>query len=123
MKNLLLSQLSQHDLSRLERHLKVSPFEQHSVLFDAEREIERVYFPAGAVVSLVATLESGDTVEAAMIGVDGVVGASAALGGKISFSRAVVQLSGDIVVCTVDGLRSAALQSPALLSLLLRYEQ
>jgi len=123
MKNLLLSQLSQHDSSQLERHLKVLSFEQHSVLFDTEREIERVYFPAGAVVSLVATLESGDTVEAAMVGADGVLGASAALGGGISFSRAVVQLSGDIIVCTVSGLRSAALQSPALLSLLLRYEQ
>ena len=92
-------------------------------LFDAEREIDFVYFPAGAVVSLVVTLESGEMVEAAMVGADGVVGASAALDGRISLSRGIVQLSGDMIVCPIDGLKSAALQSPALLSVLLRHEQ
>ena len=51
------------------------------------------------------------------------VGASAALDGRISLSRGIVQLSGDMVACSVDGLRSAALQSPQLLSLLIRHEQ
>jgi CRP-like cAMP-binding protein len=74
-------------------------------------------------VSLVVTLESGDMVEAAMVGSDGVVGASAALDGRISLSLGVVHLGGDIVVCSIDGLKSAALQSPKLLSLLIRHEQ
>jgi hypothetical protein len=63
-------------------------------LLEAEQEIKHVYFPTGAVVSLVVTLESGDVVEAAMVGSDGVVGASAALDGRISLSRGIVQLSG-----------------------------
>jgi biotin operon repressor len=62
-------------------------------------------------------------VEAAMVGADGVVGASAALDGRISLSRGIIQLSGDMVVCSIDGLKSAALQSPKLLSLLIRHEQ
>ena len=123
MKNLLLGQLGQDDFSRLEPYLKTMPFTQHSVLFEAEREIEHVYFPTTAVVSLVVTLESGDMVEAAMVGSDGVVGASAALDGRISLSLGVVQLGGDIVVCSIEGLKSAALQSPKLLSLLIRHEQ
>jgi CRP-like cAMP-binding protein len=123
MKNLLLSQLSQDDFNRLQPYLKIAPFKQHSVLFEAEQEIKHVYFPTSAVVSLVVTLESGDIVEAAMVGSDGVVGASAALDGRISLSRGIVQLSGDIVVCSIDGLKSAALQSPKLLSLLIRHEQ
>jgi hypothetical protein len=53
MKNLLLEQLSQDDFTRLEPYLKVIPFKQHSILFEAECEIEHVYFPAGGVVSLV----------------------------------------------------------------------
>jgi len=92
-------------------------------LFEAEQEIEHVYFPTGAVVSLVVTLGSGQSVEAAMVGSDGVVGASSALDGRISLSRGIVQLAGDMVVCSIDGLRSAALQSPSLLSLLIRHEQ
>ncbi|NOJ45995.1 Crp/Fnr family transcriptional regulator [Bradyrhizobium archetypum] len=123
MMNLLLSQLSQGDFKRLEPYLKVTSFKQHSVLFEAEQEIKHVYFPTGAVVSLVVTLASGETVEAAMVGADGVVGASAALDGRISLSRGIVQLAGDIIICSIDGLKSTALQSPKLLSLLIRHEQ
>jgi len=46
-----------------------------------------------------------------------------ALDGRISLSRGIVQLSGDMVICSVDGLKSTALQSPQLLSLLIRHEQ
>jgi CRP-like cAMP-binding protein len=123
MKNRLLSQLGQDDFDRLQPFLKSTPFKQHSLLFEAEQEIQHVYFPAGGVVSLIVTLDSGEAVEAAMVGSDGVVGASAALDGRISLSRGVVQLAGDIVVCNIEGLRSAALQSPQLLSLLIRHEQ
>ena len=123
MKNLLLGKLGQEDFSRLEPYLKTMPFTQHSVLFEAEREIEHVYFPTTAVVSLVVTLESGDMVEAAMVGSDGVVGASAALDGRISLSLGVVQLGGDIVVCSLAGLKAAAMKSQSLLSLLIRHEQ
>jgi CRP-like cAMP-binding protein len=123
MKNLLLTQLSQADFERLEPYLKITPFKQHSVLFEAEQEIKHVYFPTGAVVSLVVTLGSGETVEAAMVGADGVVGASAALDGRISLSRGIIQLAGDIAVCSLEGLKTAALQSPQLLALLIRHEQ
>jgi len=98
-------------------------FEQHRVLFDADQRIRHVYFPTKAVVSLVITLSTGEMVEAAMVGKDGVVGASAALDGKVSLSRGIVQLSGEMVVCSIDALKSAALQSPKLLSLLIRHEQ
>src|SRR5690242_8004257 len=100
MKNLLLAQLSQDDFNRLEPFLKLTPFKQHAVLFEAEQEIKHVYFPTTAVISLVAALEGGEVVEAAMVGADGVIGASAALDGRISLSRGIVQLSGEIVVCS-----------------------
>jgi hypothetical protein len=52
----------------------------------------------GAVVSLVVTLGTGDMVEAAMVGTDGVVGASAALTDEFPsaaelFSWPVISLS------------------------------
>ena len=86
MKNLLLSQLGDDDFNRLEPYLKITPFTQHTVLFEAEQEIKHVYFPTGAVVSLVVTLSTAELVEAAMVGADGVVGASAALDGRISLA-------------------------------------
>jgi CRP-like cAMP-binding protein len=123
MKNLLLSLVSPSDLKRLEPHLKPARFEQHHVLFEADEPISHVYFPTSAVVSLVVTLSTGDMIEAAMVGNDGVVGASAALDGKIAPSRGIIQLGGDIVVCDIDGLKSIALQSPKMLALLIRHEQ
>ena len=123
MKNLLLARLSPADLRLLEPHLKPTTFKQHTILFQAEEAIRHVYFPTGAVVSLVVSLSSGEMVEAAMVGMDGVVGASAALDGKVSLSRGIIQLAGDAIVCDIDGLKSAALKSPQLLSLLIRHEQ
>ena len=93
------------------------------MLFEPDEEIDHVYFPVNAIVSLVATLSTGEMIEAAMVGRDGVVGASAALDGKISLSRGIIQLSGEIVVCEIEPLKSAALQNPKLLSLLIRHEQ
>jgi CRP-like cAMP-binding protein len=123
MKNFLLELISPSDLKILAPHLNPAYFEQHRVLFDADQRIRHVYFPTKAVVSLVITLSTGEMVEAAMVGKDGVVGASAALDGKVSLSRGIVQLSGEMVVCSIDALKSAALQSPKLLSLLIRHEQ
>ena len=123
MKNILLSLLSTSDLKRLEPYLKPTQFEQHHVLFEADEQIRHVYFPTGGVVSLVVTLSTGETVEVAIVGLDGVVGASAALDGKVALSRGIVQLGGEIVVCDIEALKSTALQSPKLLALLIRHEQ
>jgi CRP-like cAMP-binding protein len=123
MKNLLLNQLLPSDFKHLEPHLKTMHFEQHHVLFEAEQEIRHVYFPASAVVSLVTALSTGEMIEVAMTGRDGVIGASAALDGKVAVSRGIIQLAGEIVVCDVDALKYTALQSPQLLSLLIRHEQ
>jgi CRP-like cAMP-binding protein len=123
MKNLLLGLLSPSDLKALSPYLKPTRFEQHHVLFEADERIRHVYFPTGGVVSLVITLSTGEIIEAAMVGMDGVVGASAALDGKISLSRGIVQLAGEIVVCDLNALKSVALQSPKLLALLIRHEQ
>ena len=123
MKNFLLGHLSPSDLKRLEPNLKPARFEQHHVLFEADEEIRHVYFPSSAVISLVITLSTGEMIEAAMIGRDGVVGASAALDGRISLSRGIVQLGGEIMVCDIEALKSVALESPKLLALVIRHEQ
>jgi hypothetical protein len=51
-------------------------------------------FPNDAVVSLVIPLATGEIVETAMTGRDGVIGAGASLNGSVSFNRAVVQIAG-----------------------------
>ena len=92
-------------------------------MFEAGGEVSAIYFPTGAIISLVVGLSSGEMVEAAMVGKDGVVGASAALGGNVPGNRGIVQLAGTAMTCNMDALKSAALQSHTLLSALVRHEQ
>jgi CRP-like cAMP-binding protein len=121
--NAILDSLPAGDAAALRKILKTVRLEQQKVLSDPGDTITHVYFPTSAIVSLVATLSNGAMVEAAMVGRDGIIGASAALDGKISFSRAIVQLSGDCMQCDIASLRQAALKSEPLLSLLIRHEQ
>ena len=122
-KNLLLASLSKSDFDLLGSHLRPFEFRQNQVLCEAGDTVSAVYFPYDAVVSLVVPLASGEMIEAAMVGRDGVSGGAAALDGKISLSRAITQIRGQGVMCDVDALKRVALQSPTLLSLLVRHEQ
>src|SRR3954466_4315315 len=121
--NLLLESLSPGDTASLQPHLKRVELAQQSVLYHEGGAIEAVYFPMDCIVSLVVGLSTGEMIEAAMVGRDGVVGAAAALDGKLSLSRAIVQLGGIAMVCEIDALRTVAMQSQSMLSLLIRHEQ
>ena len=99
--NLLLASLSESDASALRPHLKSVHLDHERILFEAGDKISDIYFPTGAIVSLVAGLSSGEIIEAAMVGKDGVVGAFAALGGNIPINRGIVQLAGPALTCTV----------------------
>jgi CRP-like cAMP-binding protein len=120
--NLLLTSLSATDLKLLEPHLRPFDFQQHNVLFEAGQPISAAYFPFDAVVSRVVALSTGEAIEAAMVGRDGIIGASAAFDGKFALSRAVVVIAGRGVSCDVDALKRAVLQSATLHSLLIRHE-
>ena len=58
-----------------------------------------------------------------MVGKDGAVGLSSALDGKVALSRAIVQLSGDAMVCDPSAFKGAVLQSEKLISKVMRHEQ
>jgi CRP-like cAMP-binding protein len=121
--NVILAALSEGDASALRPHLKPAHLPQKTVLYEAGDTIKAIYFPTNAVISLVITLESGETTEAAMVGKDGAIGIASALDGKIAMSRAIVQLSGDAFVCDPAAFKGVAMQSERLISLVMRHEQ
>jgi CRP-like cAMP-binding protein len=121
--NSLLASLSPGDIAALLPYLKSVELRQNETICEAGEKFSAVYFPTGAVVSLVVSVSSGETIEAAMVGKDGVVGASAALDSNISFCRAIIQLSGTAMLCDQEGLKAAVMQSHTLLSKLIRHEQ
>jgi len=119
----MLASLPAGDFALLRPHLRPIELRHEAVLFDVGDTISRVYFPHSGIVSLVVDLTSGETVEAAMIGRDGVVGGSAALDGEASLSRAIVQIAGAGSELDLGTLRQVAEQSPACSKILIRHER
>jgi len=91
--NLLLASLSAADLKLLEPHLRPFEFPQHKVLFEAGDPVSGCYFPYDAVVSLVVTLSTGEMIEAAMVGRDGIFGSQ----GPASAVRKIDPKTGQVV--------------------------
>src|ERR1700678_751619 len=86
--------------------LKLVELNHGDVLAEAGGTVRRVYFPHSGIISLVVELSVGDMVETATVGRDGVIGATAALDGRISFNKGIVQLAGVASVMEVERLRA-----------------
>src|SRR5262249_41380148 len=56
--------------------LRIVPLTVNQVLYEQGDKIESLYFPMDSVVSGLAIMEDGTTLETAMIGRDGIVGTS-----------------------------------------------
>src|SRR5215510_3893084 len=119
--NRFLATLPPHEFSLLAPHLRTTPLDRGVMLQDVGEEIEHVYFPHTGMVSLVAVMQSGATVETATIGRWGLIGASAALGATSAVSRAVVQLPGTAAWISAAQFHAAAGQSAAIRDLVVRY--
>jgi CRP-like cAMP-binding protein len=101
--------------------LRTIPLERGAMLHDVGEEIEHVYFPHSGMISMVAVMQSGATVETATIGRAGVIGASAGLGARSTIARAIVQLAGTAAWISASQFHTAAAQSQALRDLIVRY--
>ena len=121
--NRLLASLPPATLQVLTPHLALRDLPFGKVLLETHGAVEEVFFPHSGVVSLVVELKDGGMLETAMIGRDGVVGAASALDGKISLSKAIVQVAGKASVIKSDKLRELALKNDDFRSRLIRHEQ
>src|SRR5215510_5211999 len=119
--NRFLGTLPPHEFSLLVPHLRTIPLERGVMLHDVGEEIDHVYFPHSGMVSLVAVMQSGATVETATIGRGGVIGASVGLGPRWTFGRAIVQLPGTTARILGIQFHAAANQSQAIHDLIVRY--
>jgi CRP-like cAMP-binding protein len=115
--------LRPEELARLLPYLKVVELPQETVLYESGDAIKAVYFPLRGLVSLVVDLDSGEMIEAAMIGRDSLAGGSSAFDNMLSLNRAVVQVGGTASVLDVDRLRELAQQNEPFRAKVARHEQ
>ncbi|MBI4475126.1 MAG: Crp/Fnr family transcriptional regulator [Acidobacteria bacterium] len=91
-----------------------------TVLYEPDDEIKHVYFPNGALISLVSLSVDGASIQVGMIGCEGMVGVPVILGGVSPF-RAIVNISGSALRLPRQKLEAEFQRNPALRSLLLKY--
>jgi CRP-like cAMP-binding protein len=92
--NRILKSLPAADLAEMQPFLKEVTLVQGVFLSHPGVTIEHVYFPTSGVVSLLAVMKSGQQIETGIVGRSGVVGASTANAGALSFGQATVQIQG-----------------------------
>jgi CRP-like cAMP-binding protein len=94
--NLLLAALPPDDVQRFRRSLDVIRLPLKQFLHRPGDVIEYVYFPGDGFCSELTVLESGEMVEVATIGREGMVGIFAANDGHVAPSAAMVQAESEI---------------------------
>jgi CRP-like cAMP-binding protein len=112
--NQLLSHLPATVLERLQPHLQMVTLRQKQVLFRAHEPIESAYFPSTAVASVVATLESGQSLEVGLVGRDGLAGAAGVPDVMTMPCDGVVQIGGDAQRIDAEVLNRELLASETL---------
>lgn len=118
--NKILAALPAPGYDRIAKHLKEVPLLLGETLYQSEARITDVYFVNSGVVSLVANMKNGGSVEVGLVGNDGMLGLSVVLGDDISPNQAIVQIADGAMQMSVAALRKELKQGGILPGLLLR---
>jgi CRP-like cAMP-binding protein len=121
--NQLLAALPDEDYQRLLPHLEEVQLPLKQVLYEPGDRLETVYFPNHAMVSLVAIMEDGATVEVGLVGIEGVIGLPTVLGGRATVYQAIVQLPGSGIKLDANIFRTEFDRGGELQRLVLLYTQ
>jgi CRP-like cAMP-binding protein len=92
IKNRILASLPHDQYQRILPHLEPFEFTKGRILYEMDGLIDYMYFPAGAMVSLVTQMLDGKIIEVGLVGKDGMTGVAALFGENKSAERALVQI-------------------------------
>jgi CRP-like cAMP-binding protein len=119
--NDILAALPGSELKKFEMKLRPVPLKVGHVLYQPEERIEHVYFPTEGVISLLTAFGDGATVEAGVIGREGMLGTAVVMGAKTTPQQALVQADGHALKMAAGDLKAAVEKDGLLLDLLLRF--
>lgn len=100
--------------------LRVVPLSVNQVLYEQADKIESLYFPLDCVVSSLAIMEDGTTMETSMVGCESVVGISTILGSGLSRQWVWVTVAGNAIQLEAKFVDRLMVQNEAALKALLR---
>ena len=121
--NHLLAALPTAEFERLAPRLELVPLLLGDTLYEPGGQLQYVYFPTTAIISLLYVMESGISAEIAGVGNEGVLGISLFMGGDTTPSSAVVQTGGHGYRLQGKLLKEEFNRAGLMQRLLLRYTQ
>ena len=119
--NRIIASLPEAEQRELLAHAEPVQLKYQRTLYEAGDSVKHTYFPASCVITEVAIMNDGTTVETGMIGCEGAVGITSAFGeyGARSWTR--VLIPGEAQMMAGDVLRRMFRESEVLRRLLLEY--
>lgn len=120
-RNRILSALPANEYNRLLPLLTPVSLPIGQTLYDVGERIKYIYFINTGAVSLVTRLKKGNSVEVGMVGNEGMVGLSVALGDDVAQNHAVVQIADGAMRMKAAALTKEMRRGGRLPGLLLRY--
>jgi CRP-like cAMP-binding protein len=114
VENRILLSIPDNEFWALRPHLEATELPSHRILHEAHEVLQYAYFPNDGLLSLVVVFADGKTVEAGIVGKEGLVGLPALVGMIRSPLRDVVQITGEGLRMTVSTLREMLATAPQL---------
>jgi CRP-like cAMP-binding protein len=108
-------------LDRSFSDLPVVSLSLKQVLYEVGDPLEYVYFVEQGIVSVLATMRNGSTIEVGMIGREGLVGLPIFLGDDLSGQYVLVQAPGTALRMRASDCKAAFDESAAIRAVMLRY--
>ncbi len=121
--NHLLAAIPADEFDRLKPSLDPVRLTLGEVIYESGEQLEYIYFPTTAIISLLYIMENGSTAEIGMAGNDGLVGIALYMGGSTTPNRAVVQSAGNAFRLRSKALKFEFGLGGIFQNILLRYTQ
>src|SRR5580704_14598438 len=121
VRNKILLGIQDGEFRFLRPHLEYLTLPHHRSLHEPHQKLASAYFPNSGLVSLVVATEDGRTVEAGVVGMEGMAGIPLAVGLVRSPLGEVMQIAGDCFLAKSGALPKALESSPHLRAILGRY--
>jgi len=121
--NRLLAALPEAEFVRIAPHLQMVPMLLGDSLYEPGGQLQHVFFPTTAIVSLLYVMESGASAEIAGVGNEGMLGIALFMGGDTTPSSAVVQTAGHGYRLPGRVLKEEFNRAGQMQQMLLRYTQ
>ncbi len=108
---------------RLFPHLELCTLEMGKVLYEAGDAMRYVYFPTDCIIALVYEMEDGASAEISVVGLEGILGIAAFMGGESTSSRAIALHAGHCFRLPAQRLQHEFNNDSSARMILLRYTQ